>query len=706
MGSAAASQLPGMPEPYSLERHVAGGETFVTRGPYVVSRFDSDDIGMRNLAVVALTDAGHSGLEVAACFGITPVYVSMLRGRARLEGSAGLVRPRGRRPKLSPAQVATARRWSGEGVSNVEIATRLNVHARTVGRALEGGEAAGEQGSLDDGDGGPGDAPEPSSAPVPGQAPAPAGEGDPTAPAEAEPAAVATGQRSSRYAGAMLLHPFLEALGAAEVFSAAGAGLAGRYDDVGVLGAATFGFALGANTIEGTKHLARPDAGAVVGLAAMPELRTLRPRLGAVADRVDPLALQRAFATALVAAQQKDDQQVFFVDDHFVAYSGGRPLAKGWNTKRRHAQRGRDDTFVVDLAGRAVCFSSGEPSGLSVSIHGVVAELRAVCGPAARLLLGFDRGGSYPVTFAKLRDAGADWVTYRRGALVEPTAAARWSWFALDGRRHSYRIADETVDLEGYGPARQISVYEGGEVVFQVLASDTGATAARMVHLLRCRWRIENAFKYLTEHNGIDALCDYTMTVGPDTAKVANPARTAATATLRSAEAALAGAEGALGRASAGPSTAEDYLATVRRLRDEVAMAKDDVAEAKAGLKGVRAKLPANEVDPTAARATPRAQRRSLQMVLRLLAYNAEHDLARRLNAYLGDPDEYRALTRNLLHQGGRIDFGADAVTVTIDRPNQPRVARALALLADELNATKAHLLGDPRPITYRVEVE
>lgn len=288
MGSAAASELLGMPEPYSLERHVAGEETFVTRGPYVVSRFDSDDIGMRNLAVVALTDAGHSGLEVAACFGITPVYVSMLRG---------------------------------------------------------------------------------------------------------------------------------------------------------------------------------------------------------------------------------------------------------------------------DLAGRAVCFSSGEPSGLSVTIHGVVAELRAVCGPAARLLLGFDRGGSYPGTFAKLRDAGADWVTYRRGALVEPTAAARWSWFALDGRRHSYRIAEETVDLEGYGSARQISVYEGGKVVFQVLTSDTTATAARLVHLLRCRWRIENAFKYLTEHNGIDALCDCTMTVCPDTAKVANPARTAATATLRSAEAARRRRRGAgpsVGRAQHG----------------------------------------------------------------------------------------------------------------------------------------------------------
>lgn len=103
MGSAAASELPGMPEPYSLERHVVGGETFVTRGPYLAARFDSDDIGMRNLAVVAFTDAGHSGAEVGACFGMTAAYVSTLRGRARLEGTdtAGLVRQRGRRPKLS-----------------------------------------------------------------------------------------------------------------------------------------------------------------------------------------------------------------------------------------------------------------------------------------------------------------------------------------------------------------------------------------------------------------------------------------------------------------------------------------------------------------------------------------------------------------------------------------------------------------------------
>jgi hypothetical protein len=503
----------------------------------------------------------------------------------------------------------------------------------------------------------------------------------------------------------MLLWPFLAELGAGEVFSAVAGPGAGRYGDMAVLGAVTLGFALGAGTVEGMKHLARADAGALVGVAAMPELRTLRPRLGAIADRVDALALQRTFANALVAAGDERAQQVFFVDDHFVAYSGARPVAKGWNTKRRHAQRGYDNTVVVDLAGRAICFDSGEPSGLSVTMPPVLDQLRQVSGPDARLLVGFDRGGAYPKTFTKLRDAGIDWVTYRRAPLVAATGATKVSWFNLDGRRHTYRIADETVHLADYGQARQVSVYEHGKVVFQVLTSDTTATAARLVHLLRCRWRIENAFKYLTAHHGIDSLCDYTMTIGPDTAAVRNPDRTAALAALRAGEAALAAAQRELGQARATATGDTDYLATIGRLRDKVSSAEDDVTDAKTALKAIPAELPANEINPTATRATPRSERRHLQMVLRLLAYNAETVLARRLNTYLTDPDEYRAITRHLLHQSGNIHYTPTGITVTLDPPNQPRVARALTLLADELNQTTTRMPGDPRHITYQIRV-
>jgi hypothetical protein len=114
----------------------------------------------------------------------------------------------------------------------------------------------------------------------------------------------------------------------------------------------------------------------------------------------------------------------------------------------------------------------------------------------------------------------------------------------------------------------------------------------------------------------------------------------------------------------------------------------------------------ATDLDPAATRARPQLPRRGLQMVLRLLTFNAEARLAEHLNAYLADPDEYRSITRNLLHQGGHVEYGITAITaitVTLDRPDSPRVARALHLLADELNNTPAGLTGDRRPITYHV---
>jgi hypothetical protein len=88
-------------------------------------------------------------------------------------------------------------------------------------------------------------------------------------------------------------------------------------------------------------------------------------------------------------------------------------------------------------------------------------------------------------------------------------------------------------------------------------------------------------------------------------------------------------------------------------------------------------------------------------MVLRLLAHNAEHWLAHRLNAYLQDPDEYRAHTRNLLHLGGTITYTSSTVHVELNQPATPRLATALTLLLDEINTTPPHIPGDPRPITY-----
>jgi len=506
----------------------------------------------------------------------------------------------------------------------------------------------------------------------------------------------------SRYAGVMLLFGYLDRVGAEALFATLAGGPARRYDDLAVLTCATIGFALGIDTVEGSKHLRRAEAGAAVGLAMVPELATLRGRLGALADGCDPLGLQRSFAAGMLTADPAADP-VFFVDDHFVPYSGAQPVGKGWNTKRRHAQPGRDDTLLVDARGRAVVFGSGAPSGLSSTLPGVLAQLRQVLGRDAPVLLGFDRGGAYPSAFTACRQAGAHWVTYRRAPLVEVTAVPRRSWTVRDGKRISVTLADETVQINGYGPARQLTLFEHDKPVLQVLTSDTVATGAALLCWLRARWRIENMFTCAAEHNGIDALADYTMDIGPDTRKVANPARLAARKTVAAAEAELALAERALPQLLAGPTTLADKNRQLPGAHRRIQAANRAVQAAKTALQPVPAKVLATELDPDAQRARPRLERRGLQMVLRLLAFNAEAWLAEHFNAYLTDPDEYRSIMRHLLHQGGQVNYTNGQITVTLDRPDSPRVARALELLSQELNATPARLPGDPRPLTYQV---
>lgn len=693
------AELSGMPERAVLRRLVSDGQCLVTVGQTLVYRYDVDDLGMRNLAIVALTDARQPVNTVAAVFGLTATYVSILRSRARAQGSAGLVRPMGRPPKLSARQVTQARDWSAAGRTQQSIADQFGVARSVIGELLARTGPLPMQPSLT-----PAAPIEATAAVLPEAEP----EAEPVGPSEgiagafAGSARIGTGSYPSRYAGAMLLYPYLHRVGTEAIFASLTGGPARRYDDLAVLSCATLGFALGIDTVEGSKHLRRAEAGAVAGLSVVPELKTLRTRLAALADASDPLQLQRAFAAGMLHADPAGDP-VYFVDDHFVPYSGARPVAKGWNTKRRHAQPGQDDTMLVDARGRAVVFGSAEPSGLVTTLPAVLTQLREVLGPEAKILLGFDRGGAFASAFTACRDAGADWVTYRRAPLLETRVTPRRSQTVRDGRRVSVMLADEIVELAGYGSARQLTLFQDATAILQVLTSDRRATGASLLCWLRARWRIENMFKYAARHNGIDRLADYCMDLSADTRRVANPARVAARTTVKAAEAALITAERALPQLLTSGRTPQQINAALPALHQQIQTAARAVEQAKAALRPIPAKVLATELDPNALRARPRLERRGLQMVLRLLAFNAEAWLADHFNAYLTDPNEYRAILRHLLGLGGQIDYASSAITVTLDRPDSPRVARALQLLTEELNAAPASLPGDRRPLTYKI---
>jgi hypothetical protein len=309
----------------------------------------------------------------------------------------------------------------------------------------------------------------------------------------------------------MLLHAFFTRSAAGTVLAAAG-----DPRDVRLLTGISMCFALGPATLEQFKHLAAAEAGPLAGFAALPGLRALRPALAEIADRTDPLELQSLFAAAMLAADPVTSG-VYYVDDHFIPYTGAKPVAKGWNNKRGRAERGHADTHVTAHDGRAVCFVSGEPSGLTVTLPLALAELRKAAGPGADIMLGFDRGGAYAQVFKHCREENVHWVTYRRAPLAVPAKLPVITTVTSGGKTREITWADEKVQIKDYGDARQLTLFEHGRVALQILTSDSGACPAEILSWLKSRWREENFLKYASENYGIDKICDYLASIETNT---------------------------------------------------------------------------------------------------------------------------------------------------------------------------------------------
>jgi hypothetical protein len=504
----------------------------------------------------------------------------------------------------------------------------------------------------------------------------------------------------------MVLHAFGARVGAEAILGVAAGVEGGQAGELALLSATSTCFALGAATLEQFKHLTATCAGPLAGLAALPDVRTIRPRLATIAERTDPLALQRMFAAAMLAADPVTSG-VYYVDDHFVPYAGAKPVGKGYNNKRGRAEKGRADTHLTSHDGRAVCFVSGQPSGLVTTLPAALAELTNAVAPATPIMLGFDRGGAYPRVFRHCREQGVHWVTYRRAPLSVPAMLPVLTTITVNGTTRRVAWTEETVELTDYGQARQITLFERGQAALQVLTSDERACPAAVVSFLKSRWREENFLKYAADNYGIDKICDYIADIQANTKIVDNPARKTANATIRQAQKTLASTRDDYASMLADPAipAPAKNARLIPAAQQKITKAEQALAAAKAARDAIPAQLPANVIDPGAKVALLRTRRRSLQMVLRLLAHNAEHWLSSHLNAYLRDDDEYRAITRETIIRGlaGTITYTHTEITVDLQRPDQPRVARALGLLLQEINTTPPSMPGDQRPITYRL---
>ena len=689
---------------------------------HLVARYACDEKGTERVLATQL--AGVLSLadrEIASAFGMHPVSLSRFRSQARDGGPAALM-PRKTGPKGPSKMTAElegrCRALRGQGLSTRAIAERVSqgkvrISHVTVAALFKEVRNEPRQQPLPLGQA----MLEPMATPV-ATAPEPLPTSEPTMPttpsssARSMPRLGARG-RATRYAGAFLLYAALARLDIWGVFRQLGAetGPARRFGWEQTLATVIFCFALRFRSIEDFKNVRREDLGIVLGEAEAPTVLTLRGKIKALAESVDPLSISRELFRRYLSLEPVWEG-LYYLDGHFCPYYGQHPTPRGWDAKRRLAVKGHTDVYVHDARGRALFFFS-QPlnDSLARAIPGAVEEIRRAHGPGPFTLV-FDRGGYSGDAFRFLQEQGIGFITYLKGRQARrryPRKQFRSGWFRFEGRRHVYRLFEKKTRISRAGSIRTVIFLGDDDHQIPVLTNlSTSSNAAKIVHCLRLRWRQENDFKYLRDNYAIDQIIQYGADQETLDRCMANPRRKAVKEQVHLLSQQLQALEAQLGRAFDGNDekrrpTARGIKIAHGRLRSEIAHKRQALTRLENRLKRTPGQISAKAADKT--RSLLREDRRLVVNALKIAALNAEKLLVRRFDETYNQPKDAFSVFRSLLHLPGHIRaLGMDCLEVRLDRPDSEKVAQALENLLADINQDPPRMLGDGPTLRFIVQ--
>ncbi len=735
-----------------------GGRVFV-HGNLAYAWDAGDTAGRRFAAVSLMRIKAATQLEVAHAFGVKPASVRRWETRLADSGVAGLLgETKGpkRKSKLTDGIVAAIRTLREAGATYRAIAGEIGVSAGSIRTAvtdidIEKGCTTTVSDVLPE----PKAVPEPASDASP--EPEPEVEKDCSAamsdhppvpvpvpvPVLADPVDRAAERVLARFglitsappvftpcaraplAGLMLAVPALTATGLLECAHAVYPGFPnGFYSLDTMLCEAVFRALLGQSRAESATRIDPPALGRVLGLDRAPEVKTIRRKIGYLAqagragDWITAMARRHADA-------RPDQAAVLYVDGHVRAYQGTRKIAKTHVPRLKFPAPATLETWVADAAGDPLLVVMAQPgAALTSELRALIPTLRAIVGDARRVLVGFDRGGWSPTLFADLDAAGFDTLTWRKGPIadIDDTLFAEHTHTDEHGRTHTWALADTEVELDiAEGPRagqlfamRQISLFDRARSrQMHILTTRTDLSAPEIRYRMGSRWRQENHYRYARIHFDLDSHDSYRATEDDPTRLVPNPAKKAAYHRVDKARRALHLAETASDAALLGahsPQPGTSVLLTnemINTINAEAHTAQSGLDAALAAHQVIPARLPLVDVRP--GQQVLDAETKLIHHAIRIAAYNTAQSLARAIltdTGYTRADDEAHTLIRTALAGSGDIipDHHTSTLHIRLDPLSAPRHTAAIDELCQALNDTDTVYPGTGLTLRYSIK--
>ena len=293
---------------------------------------------------------------------------------------------------------------------------------------------------------------------------------------------------------------------------------------------------------EGLRSIPPGEFGKVIGLDRVPEVRTVRQKIGLLAATGDPKAWGQSLSQSWMQADPQEAGYLY-VDGHVRVYDGKLAnLPKRFVSRERLCLHGTTDYWVNDAIGRPFfVVSKAVTQGMGEAlIQDIVPELlKSVpqqpmqneldADPQLhRFVMVFDREGSNHKVLSELWQHRIGAITYRKNVKDKwPTEEfSEETVPVIGGASTTMMLALRHSTLSAQGHSIDVTQVRrltetGHQTAIITTARNLGTTtiASRMF----ARWCQENFFAYMMQHYDIDGLIEYGAQELPGTTLVVSP---------------------------------------------------------------------------------------------------------------------------------------------------------------------------------------
>jgi hypothetical protein len=435
------------------------------------------------------------------------------------------------------------------------------------------------------------------------------------------------------------------------------------------------------------------ELGHLLGLDRVPEVKTLRRKLGEMGER----GLAHTFMTTFTqrwATAEPEELGILYVDGHVRPYHGRTHVLPQQHVQQRgRPMPGTKDFHVNDRNAQPLFFVTAEATEglLEMLDTQLLPDVRRLVGADRRVTIVFDREGWSPEMFAKWKQASFDVLTYRKGKM--PTwrkESFKKEVDTVDGQQVEYQLAERKLTLPGGLKVREIRRRTDDGHQTSVVTTNEELSTLEAARRMFSRWRQENFFRYMRHEFALDHLCTHEVDPADPKRLVACPERKALEKKLKALRASTTRLIERRVRLKPGKKArVRGKAMTEDELDGRIARQELDADRLAARIAKLPKEVPLEQVlDPKQIVQLER-ERKMLVDVIKLTAYRAETSLARLVEPiFARHEDEARKFLKSIFQATADLvpDTRRKLLTVRFHGLSSPRATRALGQLCSLVN--------------------